>query len=220
MTPLTSVDFPGELAAVVYCRGCPWRCAYCHNGHLLGHGNASGTMDWPSVMSFLRSRCGLLDAVVFSGGEPTAQAALSAAVAEVRALGFKVGLHTGGPYPLRLQGLLPALDWVGLDIKALPEDYPKVTGVPGSGERAWQSLQLLLASGTQLEVRTTPMPGLDNEAYLARLMRRVAGAGVTNYALQQCEPQRPLNPRIVDQIRNLPTTPGAAMFEKFEIRTA
>ena len=106
----------------------------------------------------------------------------------MRGLGFKVGLHTGGPYPERLRQLLPLLDWVGLDIKALPEDYPRVTDVPGSGERAWQSLRLLLDAGAALEVRTTPMPGLDGTAYLDTLTARLAAAGVHRYALQQCRP--------------------------------
>ena len=35
VTPLTTIDFPGELAAVVFCQGCPWRCRYCQNSHLL-----------------------------------------------------------------------------------------------------------------------------------------------------------------------------------------
>mgnify|MGYP001828201880 CR=1 FL=1 len=26
VTPLTTIDSPGELAAVVFCQGCPWRC--------------------------------------------------------------------------------------------------------------------------------------------------------------------------------------------------
>ncbi|WP_295886335.1 anaerobic ribonucleoside-triphosphate reductase activating protein, partial [uncultured Thiohalocapsa sp.] len=96
LTPLTSLDYPGELAAVVYCRGCPWRCPYCHNADLQdAHGPSEPT--WPEVLDFLARRRGLLDAVVFSGGEPTAQRALGAAMAEVRAMGFKVGLHTGGP---------------------------------------------------------------------------------------------------------------------------
>lgn len=220
LTPLTSVDFPGALAAVIYCRGCPWRCAYCHNGHLLRHADAVDGPDWPSIMAFLESRRGLLDGVVFSGGEPTVQVALAAAVAEVRALGFRVGLHTGGAYPQRLQSLLPRLDWVGLDIKALPEDYPRVTGVRASGERAWQSLRLLLAADVALEVRTTPMPGLDDDAYLEALMGRLAEAGVTDYALQQCQPHHLLHPAIRSQIRSLPSTLGAAMFERFEIRAA
>ena len=35
LTPLTTIDFPGRLAAVLYCQGCPWRCTYCHNTELL-----------------------------------------------------------------------------------------------------------------------------------------------------------------------------------------
>ena len=58
-------------------------------------------MQWSAVMSFLQRRQGLLDAVVFSGGEPTLQHGLRQAMTEVRGLGFKVGLHTGGAYPAR-----------------------------------------------------------------------------------------------------------------------
>ena len=200
LTPLTTIDYPGELAAVVYCQGCPWRCRYCHNGHLLT-ADSDRPIPWDRVKSLLEHRRGLLDAVVFTGGEPSAQSALDAAMAETSALGYKIGLHTGGPYPERLRALLPLVDWVGLDIKALPEDYPLVTGVPGSGERAWQSLRLLLdaslASKITLEVRTTPMPGLDDHDYLNRLMRRLAAAGVGDYVLQQC-----LTPHALD--RDLP----------------
>jgi pyruvate formate lyase activating enzyme len=185
LTSLTSVDYPGELAAVIYCRGCPWRCPYCHNADLQDPDGPSEPA-WPQVLAFLERRRGLLDAVVFSGGEPTAQQALPAAMAEVRKLGFKVGLHTGGPYPERLAHLLPLLDWVGLDIKALPEDYPRVTGVTGSGERAWYSLRLLLDAGVNLEVRTTPMPGMDDPAYLESLSERLVDAGAGCWALQEC----------------------------------
>ncbi len=209
LTPLTSVDYPGELAAVVYCQGCPWRCPYCHNGHLLDaapeeEGAGLDATTWAEVLKLLRSRRGLLDAVVFSGGEPTAQSALANAMAEVRALGFKVGLHTGGPYPQRLRALLPLLDWVGLDIKALPEDYPAVTGVPGSGEAAWESLALLLEAGIALEVRTTPMPGLDDDAYLQTLMQQLANAGVRNYVLQQCQLAHLRDGDLRDRPRPLP----------------
>ncbi|NBC48787.1 MAG: anaerobic ribonucleoside-triphosphate reductase activating protein [Gammaproteobacteria bacterium] len=221
LTALTSVDYPGELAAVVYCQGCPWRCPYCHNGHLLEEaGHDADLLDWSEVIGRLESRRGLLDAVVFSGGEPTVQAALADAMAEVRALGFKVGLHTGGPYPERLQRLLPHLDWVGLDIKALPEDYPQVTTVPGSGERAWQSLRLLLDAGVDLEVRTTPMPGLDDDAYLQRLMQQLADAGVRNYVLQQCQPAHLRDGSLRDRLRGLPEQWPSVPFEQFALRAA
>lgn len=230
LTPLTSVDYPGELAAVVYCQGCPWRCPYCHNGHLLDAApeekrSGQDATTWAEVLELLRSRRGLLDAVVFSGGEPTAQSSLADAMAVVRALGFKVGLHTGGPYPQRLRRLLPLLDWVGLDIKALPADYPQVTGVPGSGEAAWESLALLLEAKVSLEVRTTPMPGLDDDAYLSRLIHRLAEAGVTDYALQQAQPGHLLAPALRAQLRHfsnqaLHDDSVPNLFQRFELRIA
>ena len=197
LTPLTSIDYPGELAAAIYCQGCPWRCRHCHNGHLVASEPELPT-PWDEVKALLARRRGLLDAVVFTGGEPTAQAALPAAMAECRAMGYKVGLHTGGPYPERLPPLLVLVDWIGLDIKALPEDYPLITGVPGSGDKAWQTLRLLLDAKIPLEVRTTPMPGLDDHDYLSRLMQRLAAAGVTDYALQQCQTQHALDPSLPD----------------------
>lgn len=193
LTPLTTIDYPGELAAVVYCQGCPWRCGYCHNAHLLPS-DGPEEWSWGAVLAFLEDRRGLLDAVVFSGGEPTAQRRIASAIADVREMGFKVGLHTAGPYPEHLARLVPLLDWVGLDIKALPEDYAQVTGVLGAGARAWRSLRLLIDAGVELEVRTTPYPGLDRRDYLDRLMRDLASEGVTRYVLQATESDRMLDP--------------------------
>ena len=185
LTPLTTIDYPGELAAVVFCQGCPWRCTYCHNEHLWSpHGD--NEMPWVDVLAFLARRRGLLDAVVFSGGEPTLQSALPAAIAEVRSLGFKIGLHTAGPYPQRLARVLPLVDWVGLDIKADRDDYPAVTGLARSGAQAWRSLALLLATGVPHEVRVTvddrhlPADRLDD------LLARLRDAGVERVALQPC----------------------------------
>ncbi|WP_295384254.1 anaerobic ribonucleoside-triphosphate reductase activating protein [uncultured Thiodictyon sp.] len=197
LTPLTTVDYPGELAAVVFCQGCPWRCRYCHNGHLLPP-RSPDLIPWAEVRTFLQSRRGLLDAVVFSGGEPTLQPTLAAAMNEVRALGFKIGLHTSGAFPARLKALLPLLDWVGLDIKALPADYPAVTGVPGSGERAWASLALLLDAGVAFQVRTTPMPGRDGPAELAVLRERLAALGVRDHRVQRCRTEHTLDPSLAE----------------------
>ena len=185
LTPLTTIDFPGRLAAVVYCQGCPWRCSYCHNPELLD-ATAPAILPWPQVRAFFETRRGLLDGVVFSGGEPTLQAALPAALAEVRAMGFATGLHTGGMYPERLAGLLPLLDWVGLDIKAPRHRYDAITGVPGSGERAWASLQQVVQGGVPCECRTTWHAGLFHQGELQQLGRALADIGVTHWALQQC----------------------------------
>ena len=181
--PFTSIDYPGELAAVVFCQGCPWRCDYCHNPHLLP-ARGSELLDWEALLEVLHRRRGLLDAVVFSGGEPTLQGDLPEAVREVKCMGFRVGLHTAGCYPHRLARLLPLLDWVGLDIKDLPEHYPALTGVPGSGERAWESLELLRGSGLPFEVRTTVGPHLPEE----RLTRIAAAMKSMQVPLHRLQP--------------------------------
>ncbi|MGQ0524761.1 MAG: anaerobic ribonucleoside-triphosphate reductase activating protein [Betaproteobacteria bacterium] len=184
VVPLSTTDYPDHLSAVVFCQGCPWRCTYCHNPHLLPRRGAS-EIAWEDVIAFLERRRGLLDAVVFSGGEPTLQPALIDAVRAVKALGFKAGLHTAGVHPSRLAAVLPLIDWIGMDVKTQFHRYSSITGVPGSGARARHSMELVLRSGISYEIRTTVHPGLMAEETLEQLADELAGLGVRRYVLQQ-----------------------------------
>ena len=183
VVPFTATDYPGQIAAVVFVQGCPWRCGYCHNPHLQPRTRTS-PLEWQSVLDLLKRRSGLLDAVVFSGGEPTTDPALAHAMRDVRALGFKVGLHTGGTHPHRLREVLPLVDWVGIDVKADFDNYASVTRVAGSGDRALASLEAVLASGVQYECRTTSHPDLLPENEILRLAQRLSAMNVKHYALQ------------------------------------
>ena len=190
LTPFTSIDYPGQLSAVVFVQGCPWRCGYCHNPHLQPRSASAGPR-WGEVIDFLRRRAGLLDAVVFSGGEPTIDLMLPRAIAEVRALGFKVGLHSAGVYPQRLQEVLPLVDWVGLDIKAPLADatgHDRVTAVRDSAEPVRRSLAALVQHGRDrglpFECRTTAHPTLLDDAALLALADELAAAGVEQWVLQ------------------------------------
>jgi pyruvate formate lyase activating enzyme len=153
LTRCSAADYPGKLAAVVYCQGCAWRCGYCHNPELQGARGAR-EIPWGDVLAFLEKRRGLLDAVVFSGGEPTQQPGLAAAMREVKEMGFLVGLHTAGVVPRRLAEVLPLADWVAMDAKAPYEAHERVTRVAGSARRARESLRLLRASGVAAEIHT------------------------------------------------------------------
>ena len=190
LTPFTSIDYPGQLAAVVFVQGCPWRCGYCHNPHLQARGQDQGP-SWSEVLELLRRRAGLLDAVVFSGGEPTVDPALPQAIAELRALGFKVGLHSAGIYAQRLQAVLPLVDWVGLDIKAPLADaarHDRVTQTRHGADAVRRSLAALVqqsrATGLAYECRTTAHPTLLDDAALLQLADELAEAGVAQWALQ------------------------------------
>ena len=145
VTPFTSSDFPGKLSAVVFLRGCPWRCAYCHNRWMRTRRAEESDPKWEDVEALLKKRRGLLDGVVFSGGEPCMDPALPAAVRLVKDLGYAVGLHTSGAYPRHLKDCVNLLDWVGLDVKANPEKpeaFDAVAGISGAHE-AFLQLSLI-----------------------------------------------------------------------------
>ena len=187
LTPLSSCDWPGRLVATVFLQGCPWRCTYCHNPDLLDP-RVPGSVPWQRVRDLLARRAGLLDGLVLSGGEPTLHEGLGAAVREVRAAGFAVGLHTAGAYPRRLGEVLPLVDWVGLDIKAPADGYAAVTGAGASATAAFASLRLVLDAGVPVQVRTTVDPAVMTGDDVMRLQETLRDLGVRDHVLQTVRP--------------------------------
>lgn len=193
LQPFSTVDFPGQLAAVVFLQGCPWRCGYCHNPALQAKGPGEGPR-WPVLRDWLQARRGRLDAVVFSGGEPSTDPALPAALSELRTMGYRLGLHTAGLAPKRLAELLPLLDWIGLDVKAAPSDealHERITGLAGGLRRVRESLALLKDSGIAYELRSTVHPQWFSIADVLRLVDELRDA-----------------PRHVLQVARLPDAQG------------
>ena len=185
LTPMSSVDWPGKFVATVFAQGCPWACPYCHNQAIIDP-KIPAVVSWESVEELLGRRRGLLDGVVFSGGEATRQLAVLPAMQRVRELGFKVGLHTAGPYPARLREILRTglVDWVGIDIKAMSgPNYEAVAGRPNAGPKAWESLGEVLDSGVSYEVRLTVYPDGPRDGY--EVASCVKDLGATHFALQQ-----------------------------------
>lgn len=184
LTRLSTCDWPGRLVATVFLQGCPWRCTYCHNADLQPPRGA-GAATWTQVRHLLSRRQGMLDGVVFSGGEPTMQRGLGEAAAEVRELGFGVGLHTAGAYPGRLRDVLAWVDWVGLDVKALPAGYRAVTGVSSAAQKAYESLRVVVASGVAYEVRVTVDPSVHSDSGVRELVDDLQQSGVSRIVLQE-----------------------------------
>lgn len=184
LSRFSTVDYPGKLAAVVFCQGCALHCGYCHNPHLQARLSPGAGLEWRDVAAFLEGRRGMLDAVVFSGGEALLQRSLPAAAAEAAALGFAVGLHTAGLSPKNLHRALPALSWVGFDVKAPFDAYHHV-GAARAGRLVQRSLENLLASGVDHEVRMTICaPEVGRRAVLWA-MSALPAMGVKRFALQQ-----------------------------------
>lgn len=184
----STVDYPGQLAAVVFLQGCPWRCPFCYNTELQPIGTETG-FNWDKFLEFLDRRRGVLDAVVFSGGEPLVHNNLAEAMRQVRDKGYRIGLHTGGYRPRSLAEVLPLVDWVGFDIKAPfePVRYRQVTQTEHLSE-VTESLGLLLAAGKPFECRTTCDPRILSVGDIYTIGRELQARGVKSYFLQKYRP--------------------------------
>lgn len=190
---LTTVDYPGQLAAVIFMQGCTWRCKYCHNQHLQSI-LPRESLPWEDILNLLASRKGLLEAVVFSGGEPLLQDALPNAIADVKKMGFKVGLHTAGAFPDKFARIVSSLDWVGFDIKHSFKDYDKIVNVPNQGDLARKSLEILIASNVDFEVRMTLHESIDTSS-ITEVLKEISSMGVKHVVLQKC---RDKNEKVVE----------------------
>ncbi|MCQ2599061.1 MAG: anaerobic ribonucleoside-triphosphate reductase activating protein [Alphaproteobacteria bacterium] len=187
LVSFTTIDYPGNLAAVLFLVGCPLRCAYCSNPHLLSF--RSGDYDPIKVFEWIRSRVGKLEAIVFSGGEALMQSdALIQYMQQVRQLGFKIGLHTNGFYPENLTRAAPFVDWIGLDYKATREKYPDLTGQNIAYNRMIDSLNIWQSTGKDYEIRVTCDPRFISPNDLLTIANDCATRGVKNFAIQKYIP--------------------------------
>jgi len=178
------LDFPGQLAAVVFTPGCNLDCYYCHNPALLAARPGDGGYAAEAVLRQLSVRVSFLDGVVISGGEPTLQRGLAAFLRRVRKMGYAVKLDTNGTRPDVLRRLLAEglLDYVAMDVKAPPEKYAEICGGAADVNAIAVSIALLAGSGVDYEFRTTFAPALTG-ADIAAIARWVRGA--KRYVIQQ-----------------------------------
>lgn len=151
-------------------------CSYCHNPELV-KGELS-KLPSAQVTEFLESRKGLLEGVVLSGGECMMSAQLPDFARYLKSLGFKVKVDTNGTNPDMLEKMLGEnmIDYVALDYKAPPDLFQSITGFDGYTlfER---SLNLLIASGIPLEIRTTVHADLLDEEDINTIIRRLEKTG-------------------------------------------
>ena len=155
---LSMVDYPGKLTATVFTGGCNFRCPFCHNALLVTRLQESPQLDMDEVLRFLKSRKGLLDAVVLSGGEPLLQPEAERFLAQVREMGFSLKLDTNGCYPDALASILEQglVDYVAMDIKNSKEKYARTVGLTRFDlAPVEESIHLIRQSGIDYEFRTT-----------------------------------------------------------------
>ncbi len=176
---LTLLDYPGRVACTIFTGGCDLRCPFCHNASLALPERERDVIGHDELMAFLKKRVGILDGVAVTGGEPLLHAGIEGLLSEIKALGYAVKLDTNGTFPERLRRIVESglADRVAMDVKAAPENYARVTGVPGLDlGPVRESAAYLMSCGVDYEFRTTAVKGLHTEADFAGIAEWIAGA--------------------------------------------
>ena len=177
------LDYRDRLAAIVWFAGCNLRCGYCYNPDIV---NGRGRIAVHDVLAFLRSRVRRLDGVVLSGGEPTLYAELPEFMEAIHELGFEIKLDTNAINGSMLRRIVEndLADFIAVDYKAPERLFGEITGRGGFAEFS-SNLEMLLATGIPLEVRTTVHPDFLDEDSVIEIIRHLADLKYDGvYALQ------------------------------------
>ena len=182
----TLLDYPGHVAATVFTGGCNFRCPFCHNGSLVMHPESQPVISEEEVLSYLKKRCGVLEGVCVTGGEPTLQVALAEFLEKLKELGYLVKLDTNGSNPQILEELLKAglLDYVAMDVKASWDHYEVAVGIKGfDSSPVRESIGLLKSCNIPYEFRTTVVKGIHTIEEFEEIGRMLEGCQA--YYLQE-----------------------------------
>ena len=162
ITKFTFQDFPEHTACIVWFAGCNFRCPYCHNPEFIT-GNLQ-KIDEQKILDFLKSRIGLLDGVVLSGGECCLFDDVYDFVKKIKEMGFLVKIDTNGTNTKLIKKLVndKMIDFVALDYKAAKEKFKSIAGIDGL-DKFDETLKFLIQSNIDMEIRTTVHTKLLNE---------------------------------------------------------
>jgi pyruvate formate lyase activating enzyme len=199
ITDLSTIDWPGKLAAVIFFQGCNLRCPWCQNVDGIDPG-AGKEVDLENVVKHLDGLKPMIDSVVLTGGEPLLQpeacVKLLRAAKEMR---LGCAIETNATDSKALARMLPHLDLVAIDVKAPlgdPELYARaIGGIRQTGliDEIKESLKLAVNSKAEVEARVTIVPTLnESEEIIAEIAEEVKD--VDCLRLQQFRNQRTLDP--------------------------
>ena len=173
---LTLLDFPGQVACTIFCKGCNYRCPFCHNASLVeGDGELPYTAQ--DIVDFLKKRTGILDGICLTGGEPLLTDEMLEVAAEAKKLGYLVKLDTNGSFPERLKRAVDKkmVDYVAMDIKAPQKKYAAVCGNSTVLDAVRESVDFLKSKPIAFEFRTTVAATLHEVGDFAEIGKWIAG---------------------------------------------
>jgi pyruvate formate lyase activating enzyme len=187
----------GHIASVVFLGGCTLRCGNCPAPHLVGWGDAKGTIPLDSVLDTIYRRRRWVEGVVVKGGEPLAHANLPDLLELFKDFGLRIRVETNGTRPAALSNLIDRdlVDFVAMEIRApLTERYREVAGTEVDLSAVFSSIGCLLSGGVEYEFRTAVDPEVLSEEDVLSIARTIRGAD--RYVLRSVRGRGPSRSRL------------------------
>lgn len=155
---MSTVDWPGRPAAVLFLSGCNLRCPFCFNSKL-ALGTEPREVDVNDIVATLKKSKPFVSGVVITGGEPTLQDIIPLC-RQLKKAGFVIKLDTNGSNPRMVGQMLSEhlIDFVALDVKGpfTTAGYARSTGVDCTVhlDAIKRTLELVTGSGIEYECRS------------------------------------------------------------------
>lgn len=199
----TMLDYPGKIAAVVFTMGCNFRCPFCHNPEIVDPRliNYDNEIKEEEILEFLESRKNNLEGVCITGGEPTLQLGLKEFIRKIKEMGFSVKLDTNASHFNIINDLVEndLIDYWAIDIKTSPQKYKIMTKKDDAVENLEKSIGLITNSKSELELRTTVVPGYVNQKDFDDIINWLNGINknifpkLSRYSIQNFRPEKTLH---------------------------
>ncbi len=191
LQPISLLDYPDKLAAIIFTQGCNFQCRYCYNPMLVrpATAGATNTTGQPAysladLWAFLDQRQGRLEAVVITGGEPTLHRDLPEFIAEIKRRDLLVKLDTNGTNSQMAKQLVQdgLIDYLAMDIKAPWDKYGQIMSLPDdilnrlTKESRTTAEWLIADKPLDYEFRTTVIPKLTTILDIQLMAEQLVGA--------------------------------------------
>ena len=183
ITKFTTTDYVGHLSCIIWFVSCNFRCLYCYNDNIVYTKEGDYTQN--NILDFLKTRIGLLDSVVLSGGEATVHNVIPICK-EIKKLGFKIKLDTNATNLPQIKKLieLNLLDYIAIDFKAPKYKFKEIVGVD-MYDNTIKTIQYLISIDFTFELRTTINKSLLDENDINSMIETISNLGYKNiYYLQ------------------------------------
>lgn len=198
------IEYPEYISAVIFIGGCNLYCPFCHNPELVipDMFEEQDTLSQDEILDLLIKRKGFIEAVCITGGEPLLYDGIEDLVGRIKSeTDFLIKIDTNGTFPEKLKRIAPSVDFIAMDLKSSPENYPKATGGKAVFDDVRESIEFIKTFDTH-EFRTTMVPDIVTSNDVISLLKEIGP--VKKYVLQIFRSGKTLS----DAFTGLPSYPS------------